>query len=102
MAAKKLSPIFSGEILNEDYLIPAGISINRLAMDIHVPVSRVCEIVKGKRAITADMALRLARYLGTSAEFWMNLQAKYELRKSIDERAAKIAAEVRPLAVAGR
>jgi antitoxin HigA-1 len=102
MAAKKLPPIPPGEILNEDYLVPAGISIHRLAMDIHVPVSRVYEIVKGERAITADTALRLARYLGTSAEFWMNLQSKYELRKAIDQRAAKIAAEVRPLAAAGR
>ena len=100
--AKRLTPIFPGEILNEDYLVPAGISINRLAMDIHVPVSRVYEIVKGERAITADTALRLARYLGTTAEFWMNLQAKYELRKATDERAAKIAAEVRPLTAAGR
>jgi antitoxin HigA-1 len=97
---KKESPIFPGEILNEDYLIPASISINRLAMDIHVPASRVYEIVKGERAITADTALRLARYLGTSAEFWMNLQAKYELRKAIDRYSAKIAVEVRPL-VAG-
>ena len=80
-AAKKLSPIFPGEILNEDYLIPAGISINRLAMDIHVPVSRVYEIVKGERAITADTALRLARYLGTSAEFWMNLQTAHDLTR---------------------
>jgi antitoxin HigA-1 len=94
--AKKPSPIFPGEILNEDYLVPAGISINRLAMDIHVPVSRVYEIVKGQRAITADTALRLARYLGTSAEFWMNLQAKYELRKATDQYAAKVAVEVRP------
>ena len=99
---KKLTPIPPGEILNEDYLIPAGISINRLAMDIHVPVSRVYEIVKGDRAISADTALRLGRYLGTTAEFWMNLQAKYELRKVKDERAARIAAEVRPLAAAGR
>ena len=100
--AKRLSPIFPGEILNEDYLKPAGISINRLAMDIHVPVSRVYEIVKGDRAITADTALRLARYLGTTAAFWMNLQSKYELRKATDERAARIAAEVHPLAAAGR
>jgi antitoxin HigA-1 len=100
--AKKLSPIFPGEILHEDFLIPAGISINRLAMDIHVPVSRVYEIVKGERAITADTALRLARYLGTSAEFWMNLQTKYELRKTMEERAKTIEAEVRPLAAAGR
>jgi antitoxin HigA-1 len=100
--AKKLSPIFPGEILHEDFLVPAGISINRLAMDIHVPVSRIYEIVKGERAITADTALRLARYLGTSAEFWMNLQSKYDLRKTIEERAKAIEAEVRPRVAAGR
>ena len=97
-AKKKLSPIFPGEILLEDYLKPAGITVNRLAMDIRVPVSRVYEIVSGRRAITADTALRLARYLGTSPEFWMNLQAKYELRKIMAERSDAIAAEVRPLA----
>src|SRR5271169_4856177 len=102
MAAKKLSPIFPGEILNEDYLIPAAISINRLAMDIHVSVSRVYEIVKGERAITADTALRLARYLGTTAESWMNLQTRYELRKTKAGRAARIAAEVGPRAASGR
>jgi addiction module HigA family antidote len=100
--AKKLSPIFPGEILHEDFLVPAGISLNRLAMDIRVPVSRIYEIVKGERAITADTALRLARYFGTSAEFWMNLQTKYELRKTIEERAKTIEAEVRPHAAAGR
>jgi len=97
---KKLPPIFPGEILLEDYLKPAGITVNRLAMDIRVPVSRVYEIVNGKRAITADTALRLARYLGTTPEFWMNLQAKYELRKTMEERSDTIAAEVRPLAAA--
>ena len=97
---KKLSPIFPGEILLEDYLKPVGITVNRLAMDIRVPVSRVYEIVNGKRAITADTALRLARYLGTTPEFWMNLQAKYELRKTMEERSDTIAAEVRPLAAA--
>ncbi|MDO8434122.1 MAG: HigA family addiction module antitoxin [Candidatus Binatus sp.] len=95
---KKLSPIFPGEILLEDYLRPAGITVNRMAMDIRVPVSRVYEIVNGRRTITADTALRLARYLGTTPEFWMNLQAKYELRKIMAERADSIAAEVRPLA----
>jgi addiction module HigA family antidote len=97
---KKLSPILPGEILLEDYLKPAGITVNRLAMELRVPVSRVYEIVGGKRAITADTALRLARYLGTTPEFWMNLQAKYELRKTMDERSESIAAEVRPLAAA--
>ena len=66
-------------------------------MDIRVPVSRLYEIVGGRRAITADTAIRLGRYLGTTPEFWMNLQAKYELRKTLDERADSIAAEVRPL-----
>ncbi len=97
---KKLSPIFPGEILLEDYLKPAGITVNRLAIDIRVPVSRLYEIVNGRRAITADTALRLARYLGTTPEFWMNLQAKYELRKTMAERSDSIAAEVRPLAAA--
>ena len=73
-----------------------GLSINRLAMDLHVPVTRMNEIVHGRRSITADTALRLARYLGTSAPFWLNLQAKYDLEAAEDELAARIENEVRP------
>ena len=78
---KRLEPIPPGEILLEEFLKPLGISQNALARDIDIPVSRVSEIVKGARAITADTALRLGEYLGTSAEFWLNLQVGYDLRK---------------------
>lgn len=75
-----LEPIHPGEILLEEFMKPMGISINRLARDIAVPPGRVSAIVNGKRAITADTALRLGRYFGTSPEVWMGLQADYELR----------------------
>ena|ERR1700690_1503263 len=77
---KLLEPIHPGEILLEDFMKPMGISINRLARDIAVPPGRVSTIVNGKRAITADTALRLSRYFGTSPDVWMGLQANYELR----------------------
>ena len=80
MMTEKLDPIPPGEILLEEFLHPLGISQNRLASDIDVPVSRVAGLVKGTRAITADTALRLAEYFGTSPEMWMNLQASYEMR----------------------
>jgi antitoxin HigA-1 len=75
-----LEPIHPGEILLEEFMKPLGVSINRLARDIVVPPGRVSAIVNGKRAITADTALRLGRYFGTSPEVWMALQADYELR----------------------
>jgi addiction module HigA family antidote len=77
---KLLEPIHPGEILLEELMRPMGISINRLARDIVVPPGRVSAIVNGKRAITADTAIRLGRYFGTSPEVWMGLQADYELR----------------------
>lgn len=77
----KLSPIHPGEVLLEDYLKPLGISQNQLARDIDIPVSRVSEIVHGTRAITADTAVRLAEYLGTSPELWLGLQTDYDLRR---------------------
>jgi addiction module HigA family antidote len=78
----KLTPIRPGEILLEEFLHPMGISQNRLAGDIDVPVSRIAGIVKGTRAITADTALRLSEYFGTSVEMWLNLQANYEVRRA--------------------
>ena len=78
---KRLEPIPPGEILLEEFLKPLGISQNRLARDIDISVSRVAEIVKGKRTITADTALRLGEYFQTGAEFWLNLQAGFDLRK---------------------
>ena len=77
---KLLEPIHPGEILIEEFMKPMGISINKLARDIAVPPGRVSAIVNGKRAISADTALRLGRYFGTSPEIWMGLQADYELR----------------------
>lgn len=77
---KKLDPISPGEILLEEFLKPMGISQNRLASDIDVPVSRIAGIVSGKRAITSDTALRLGEYFGTEPELWTNLQSGYEMR----------------------
>ena len=77
---KLLDPITPGEILREDFMEPLDISINQLARDLSVPPNRVSEIVNGKRGITADTALRLQRYFGIEAQFWMNLQTEYDLR----------------------
>jgi antitoxin HigA-1 len=93
---KKFPPLHPGAVLSEDFVIPTGISIHRLAMDLRVPANRIAEIVKGERAISADTALRLSRYLGTSAEFWLGLQSDYDLEKAKDELAPRIAREVHP------
>ena len=96
MARAKKPPLHPGEVLYEDFIVPTGISIHRLAMDLRVPANRIAEIVKGERAISADTALRLARYLGTSAEFWLGLQSDYDLEKAKDQFAARIEREVHP------
>ena len=80
MAAKLLDPIPPGEILYEEFMQPLGVSINALAREIAVPPNRISEIVSGKRAITADTALRLGKYFGVSAELWLSLQDDYDLR----------------------
>jgi addiction module HigA family antidote len=81
MSAKKLlDPITPGEILREDFMKPLAISINQLSRDLSVPPNRISEIVNGKRSITADTALRLQRYFGVEAQFWLNLQTEYDLR----------------------
>ena len=79
-ANKLLDPIKPGEILREDFMEPLGISINQLSRDLSVPPNRISEIVNGKRSITADTALRLQRYFGVEAQFWLNLQTEYDLR----------------------
>jgi addiction module HigA family antidote len=76
---ERLPNIHPGEMLKEDFLDPLGISPHRLAQDLHVPATRISEIIKGRRGITADTALRLARYFQTTKQFWMNLQDLYEL-----------------------
>ena len=75
-----LDPIKPGEILREDFLEPLAISINRLSRELSIPPNRISEIVNGKRSITADTALRLQRYFGVEAQFWLNLQTEYDLR----------------------
>jgi addiction module HigA family antidote len=91
-----LPPVHPGEILREDLMAPLGLSINRLARDLHVPVNRVSEIVNGRRGITADTALRLARYFGSTPEFWLNLQAGYDLQRASRDVSGAIARDVRP------
>ncbi len=98
MSEKKPPPIHPGEVLNEDFLEPMGISQYRLAKDISVSPRRINEIVHGKRAITADTALRLGRYFGTSARFWMGLQDHYELDRAMDALGGRLDAEVRTVA----
>jgi len=98
MAARKLKPVHPGEVLAEDFLEPLGLSQYRLARDISVPPRRINEIVHGTRAISADSALRLARYFGTSDRFWLNLQARYDLEMERDHLGARLAKEVRVLA----
>lgn len=96
MTRKRLPPIPPGEILLEEFMRPLEISINALARDLDVPPNRISQIVNGQRAISADTALRLARYFGTGAELWMNLQAAYDLRLAERESGAAIRAQVRP------
>ncbi|HTB91502.1 MAG TPA: HigA family addiction module antitoxin [Candidatus Sulfotelmatobacter sp.] len=94
---KRLPPIHPGEILREEFLAPLGLSMNRLALDLRVPVTRIAEIVRERRGITPDTALRLARYFNTSARFWLNLQTAYDLEVAEDELAQSIDREVSPV-----
>ncbi len=89
-----------GEVLREEYMNPLGLSANALALELHVPANRMSAIIcrKSPRAVTADTAMRLARYFGTSAQFWLNLQAAYDLSVAQAERGKAIEREVRPRA----
>ena len=99
--AKKIRPVHPGEILHEEFMVPLRLSMNRMAMDLRVPVTRIADIVHERRGITADTALRFARYFKNSAAFWMNLQTRYDLEVAEDEIAAKVARDVRPLETVG-
>ncbi len=96
----KMAPIHPGEVLLDEFLDPMGISQYRLAKDTSVPPRRINEIVHGKRAITADTALRLGRYFGTSAQFWMNLQDHFDLELQMDKIGDRLDKEVKALAAA--
>jgi addiction module HigA family antidote len=95
---QRLAPIHPGEILREEFMRPMEISINRLARDLVVPPNRISEIVNGKRGITADTALRLARYFKTSPELWMGMQTEYDLRVAARSVGNTVKKQVRPFA----
>ena len=97
MAVKRLAPIHPGEVLLEDFLEPLGLSQHRVAKGLSVPPRRINEIVHGKRSITADTALRLARFFGTSDRFWLNLQGAYDLDVERDRLAGRLQREVEVL-----
>jgi antitoxin HigA-1 len=101
MAHRKLLPIHPGEILLEEFLSPLGISQYRLAKETSVPPRRINEIVRGMRSISADTALRLARYFGTSERFWLNLQARYDLEVEKDRLGDRLTREVTVFTASG-
>jgi len=96
MMSDKMAPVHPGEILLEEFLKPMSISQNKLAMLLRVPASRVNSIVHGDRSITADTALRLSRFFGTSAQFWLSLQQSYDLDVARDELGDQLARDVQP------
>ena len=98
MPAKTLPPVHPAEVLLEEFLEPMGVSQYRLAKDISVPPRRINEIVHGKRSVTADTAVRLARYFGTSERFWLNLQTGYDLETEKDRLGGRLESEVLPRA----
>ncbi|RMD87173.1 MAG: addiction module antidote protein, HigA family [Alphaproteobacteria bacterium] len=98
ISGRRLPPVHPGEILREEFLLPLGLSVYALAQAIKVPRSRLNDIVRGRRAVSADTALRLARYFGTSADFWLGLQARYDLDLAGRSLRRKIEREVSPRA----
>lgn len=92
-----MHPIHPGEILREEFLVPLDMSANALAMALHVPAPRINDVVRERRAVTPDTALRLARYFDTTAQFWLNLQSSFDLKRAESTSAEQIAEEVRPL-----
>jgi antitoxin HigA-1 len=98
--SKTLRSVHPGEILREEFMRPLGLSMNKLALDLRVPVTHIAEMVHARRGITPDTELRRARYFNTAAQFWMRLQANYDLELAREKEQAKILRDVRPLAVA--
>ena len=94
---RKLKAVHPGEILREDFMVPLGLSMNRLSLELRVPVTRIADIVRGQRSITPDTALRLARYFKTTPMFWLNLQTHYDLQVTEDKELEKIKRDVHPL-----
>lgn len=101
MKQKKLAPVHPGEILQEEFLKPMGLSQNRLALALRVPARRINEIVLGRRRVTADTALRLSRYFGMSSQFWLGLQMDYELDVAADKIESQIEKDITPMSASG-
>lgn len=101
MTSEKLKPVHPGEVLQEEFLKPMGLSQHRLALSIGVDARRINEIVLGKRRVTADTALRLARFFGTTPQFWMGLQSDYDLDVAEDKLGARLDEEVHNFSFAG-
>lgn len=97
MKKNGMRPVHPGEVLREEYLGPLGMSVNALAGALHLTASRVNDIVRERRGVSADTALRLSRYFGTTPEFWLNLQMAYELRQAAKQEWARIEKEIAPL-----
>ena len=93
---RKLRPVHPGEVLREDFMAPLRLSMNRLALDLRVPVTRIAEILRGQRRVTPETALRLARYFNTTALFWLNLQTTYDLQVTEDKELTRVKRDVRP------
>ena len=93
---RQMPTVHPGDFLKEDLMKPLGLSVNGLARELKVPMTRMSEIINGRRALNADTALRLSRYFGSTPEFWINLQAAYDLSVTIDSSAHRIEREVRP------
>lgn len=93
---QQMPPVHPGEILKEDLMKPLGLSVSALARELKVPATRMSEIVNGRRSLNAETALRLSRYFGSTPEFWINLQAAYDLRVTIHSSSSRIEREVRP------
>lgn len=100
--SKALKPVHPGEILREEFMKPLGLSMNKLALDLRVPVTRIAEVVHERRAVTVDTALRLAQYFNTTPNFWLNLQLQYDLDRVEDGELKSIKKDVRPVAVSSR
>jgi addiction module HigA family antidote len=98
MVRNRMRPIHPGEVLREEYLVPLGMSANALALALHVPAPRINDIVRERRAVTSDTALRLARFFGGDARSWLNLQVAYDLRLAELSAGKKIQQQVRPRA----
>jgi addiction module HigA family antidote len=96
---KELAPVHPGEVLQKEFLEPMGLSQSKLALALHVPARRISEIVLGKRAVTADIALRLAKGLGMSPQFWLGLQMDFELDMAEDALAGRLEKEIRPVSL---